>query len=129
MAVALENSINDENIERLVRAFYPRVLEDDVVGPFFIEKLGADITSPAWEEHLVLLTQFWNFVALGDEAYVGHPLAPHFDIEGISGKAFEQWLKLFYEVVDTIYVEKSGVFFKTKSEDIATNFMRRLDIK
>jgi len=126
MTIALENTINDENIERLVRTFYPTVLEDDIVGPFFIEKLGSDISSSEWEEHLVLLTQFWAFVSLGDESYNGHPLAPHFEIANISRKAFEQWLKLFYATVDKIYTERSGEFFKTKSADIAENFMRRL---
>ena len=126
MPTELENTINDENIERLVRTFYPTVIEDELVGPFFIEKLGSDITSVDWEEHLVLLSQFWAFVALGDDAYAGHPLAPHFEIEGISREAFEQWLTLFYEAVDKTYTERIGEFFKTKSADIAENFMRKL---
>lgn len=124
----LETTINDENIEKLVRTFYPSVLEDEIVGPFFIEKLGADITSDTWEEHLVLLSQFWAFVLLGDEAYDGHPLAPHFEIEGISREAFKQWLRLFYDAVDKTYTEKIGEFFKTKSADIAENFMRKLEL-
>ena len=128
MTIELENTINDANIERLVRIFYPEVLEDDIVGPFFIEKLGSDISSAEWEKHLVLLSQFWAFVALGDEAYAGHPLSPHFEMEGISRKAFEQWLKLFHEAVEKIYTEKIGIFFKTKSTDIAENFMRKLEL-
>lgn len=124
----LETTINDENIEKLVRTFYPSVLEDEIVGPFFIEKLGADISSDTWEKHLVLLSQFWAFVLLGDEAYDGHPLAPHFEIEGISREAFKQWLRLFYDAVDKTYTEKIGEFFKTKSADIAENFMRKLEL-
>lgn len=124
----LENTINDENIERLVRIFYPTVIADELVGPFFIEKLGSDISSSQWEEHLLLLSQFWAFVALGDEAYTGHPLAPHFDIEGISRKAFVRWITLFYEAVDKIYIENVGEFFKQKSADIAENFMRKLEL-
>ena len=111
-----------------MRTFYPCVLEDKLVGPFFIEKLGSDISSLDWEEHLVLLSQFWAFVALGDEAYTGHPLAPHFDIEGISRKAFARWISLFYEAVDKIYIENVGKFFKQKSADIAENFMRKLEL-
>jgi len=128
MAIELENTINEINIERLVRTFYPSVLEDEIVGPFFIEKLGLDISSAEWEEHLVLLSQFWAFVALGDDAYNGHPLAPHFEIEGISRKAFGRWIALFYMTVDKIYKEEIGEFFKTKSADIAENFMRKLEL-
>ena len=126
--MSLAKNINEENIDTLVRTFYPAVLKDDLVGPFFIEKLGADIGSKKWEEHLVLLSQFWAFVALDDEAYKGHPLAPHFDIQGISRKAFLRWLSLFDEAIDKIYTEKAGTFFKDKSVDIAENFMRRLEI-
>jgi len=128
MQTDLENTINDENIEKLVRIFYPMVLKDPLVGPFFVEKLGDDIHSDIWEEHLVLISHFWAFVALGDERYTGRPMAPHFLIEGISRKAFEQWLKLFHEAVDKVYIPRSGEFFKLKSTDIASNFMRNLGI-
>lgn len=128
MGRELEKNINIKNIERLVRTFYPSVLEDEIVAPFFIEKLGSDISSEKWEEHLLLLTKFWAFTTLGDEAYDGHPLAPHFEIEGISRKAFERWISLFYETVDSIYTENAGEFFKTKSADIADNFMRKLGL-
>jgi len=128
MTTKLENTINTKNIERLVRTFYLSVLKDEIVGPFFIEKLGLDISGDKWEEHLVLLSQFWSFAALGDNAYTGHPLAPHFMIEGISRKAFNQWLRLFYDAVDKTFTEKIGEFFKTKSADIAENFMRQLEL-
>jgi len=121
-------SIDDENIELLVRTFYPEVIADELIGPFFIEKLGDDIKSDAWEEHLVLLTQFWRFVALYDDEYTGNPLRPHFDIAGLSKRAFERWLTLFYKAVDRVYDEKSGTLFKEKSTEIAENFMRRLEL-
>ena len=128
MQIELANTISDENIEKLVRTFYPMVLADALVGPFFVEKLGDDINSDVWEEHLVLISHFWTFVALGDERYKGRPMAPHFEIEGISRKAFEQWLKLFHEAVDKIYIPRSGEYFKLKSTDIASNFMRNLGL-
>ena len=60
MQTELANTINDENIEKLVRTFYPMVLKDILVGLFFVEKLGNDIR----EEYLVLISHFWAFVAL-----------------------------------------------------------------
>ncbi len=122
-------SIDDENIEMLVRTFYPKVIEDKIIGAFFIEKLGSDIRGDAWEEHLVLLTQFWRYVALYDDTYRGNPLQPHFEIKGLHKKAFVRWLDLFYETVDSIYDENAGRLFKEKSQEIAENFMRRLGLK
>ena len=125
---ALENSITQENIGRLVRIFYPMILKDEIVGPFFVEKLGGDIASEVWQEHLVLISNFWASIALADGAYQGNPLAPHFQMPGISREAFERWLALFAEAADQVYQPEAGAFFKTRSSTIAGNFMRNLGL-
>lgn len=124
----LHKSINEENIEILVRTFYTQVLEDKLLAPFFIEKLGDNLQNPEWEEHLLLLTEFWKFVALGYDEYSGNPLQPHFQIEGLSREAFRAWLNLFHDTVDTLYLPSIGEYFIQKSNDIAENFMRRLSL-
>jgi len=124
----LEASINEENIAILVRKFYPEVLKDDLLAPFFIEKLGEDIENKAWKEHLVLLTEFWKFVALGYENYEGNPLAPHFDISGLTREAFGRWLEVFFTTLDSLYTEQASDYFKEKSQNIADNFMRKLSL-
>ena len=124
----LEESINRENIQRMVKTFYPTILADELVAPFFIEKLGDDINSQVWQEHLTLLGDFWAFVALGDTKYQGHPLAPHFYISGLSRRAFEQWLSLFHQAVDRVYTPNAGEFFKMRSSNIAENFMNNLGL-
>ena len=124
----LQKSINEENIEILVRTFYTQVLKDPMLAPFFIEKLGDDLQSQAWKEHLALLTEFWKFVALGYEDYSGNPLEPHFHIAGLSREAFTAWLHLFHHTVDSLYIPSTGEYFKQKSTDIAENFMRKLDL-
>lgn len=128
MTQELQKSINEENIEILVRRFYAQVLQDTLLAPFFIEKLGDDLQGKVWEEHLALLTEFWKFVALGYDEYKGNPLQPHFHIEGLSRVAFKRWLKLFYQTVDSLYTPSTGEYFKEKSSDIAENFMRKLNL-
>lgn len=124
----LEKSITIESIKDLVRTFYPTILADEIVGPFFIDKIGDDIESKVWQEHLELLGNFWAFAALGDMTYRGNPLAPHFHMDGISRKAFERWLDLFAKAVDRVYEPEAGSFFKQRSANIAENFMRNLGI-
>jgi hemoglobin len=126
--IVLESSINEENIAILVRKFYPEVLKDTLLAPFFIEKLGEDIENKAWKEHLVLLTEFWKFVALGYENYEGNPLQPHFDIRGLSREAFGRWLEVFFTTLDSMYNEQASDYFKEKSQGIADNFMRKLSL-
>jgi len=124
----LHNTINEDNIELLVRSFYSEVIKDPLLAPFFIKVLGDDIHNEKWEEHLLLLTEFWKFVALGYDGYNGNPLEPHTHLNGLSREAFEQWLTLFHQTVDKCYTPSSGEYFKEKSSDIAGNFMRRLSL-
>ena len=88
MNQTLHKSINEENIEILVRSFYSEVLKDTTLAPFFIAILGEDIQNKKWEEHLLLLREFWKFVALGYDEYKGNPLQPHLLIDGLSRDAF-----------------------------------------
>ena len=123
-----EQTITRENIKKLVHTFYPMILKDSITAPFFIAKLGSDINSPTWQEHLDLLSKFWAFQALGDLDYKGSPLAPHFSLEGLNKEAFDRWLELFAKAIDCVYEESAGEFFKQRSQIIAKNFMRNLGI-
>jgi truncated hemoglobin YjbI len=55
-------------------------------------------------------------------------MAPHFKMQGISRKAFEQWLFLFHETVDEIYITKIGEYFKNQSNEVARRFMLNLGL-
>ncbi len=122
------SSIHQENLQELVHAFYPKVLKDEVLAPFFIKKLGEDIKTPPWKEHLKLLTEFWKFVALGFDDYKGNPLQPHFYIEGISREAFKAWLYLFHQTADELFDETASSYLKNKSNEIAENFIHKLEL-
>ena len=121
-------TINREHIERMVLSFYTKVLKDDTVGPFFIAKLGDDIESEYWKPHIETLVNFWSSISLQDDSYHGNPLMPHFSIGELTHAAFKQWLKLFFETVDEIFIPRLGAEFKERSEIIAGNFMRNLRV-
>ncbi|CAA6806224.1 MAG: Globin [uncultured Sulfurovum sp.] len=128
MSKELYKSMNAENMEELVHAFYPKVLKDPILAPFFIAKLGDNIESSGWKAHLKLIVEFWKFAALGYDEYTNNPLTPHLAMEGLSREAFGQWLRLFHETVYEIYEPFAGDYLKDKSLDIAENFMRKLEI-
>jgi hemoglobin len=112
----------------MVVRFYTKVLEDKVVGSFFIAKLGNDLESDYWKPHIETLVNFWSSIILQDGSYGGNPLAPHFSIGELNKGVFEQWLKLFFETVDEVFIPKLGLEFKNRSEIIAGNFMRNLGV-
>jgi len=122
----LHNEITKENIKIMVVKFYSVVLKDEEVGPFFIEKLGANLNTFLWQTHIELLTNFWASIALGDTTYRGNPFAPHSRLNGLKRETFDQWLVLFFGVLDTLYEPEVAMQFKERSTIIAGNFMRNL---
>ena len=123
----LANEVTKENLNKLVVKFYAKVVKDDLIGAIFTDTLGKDLKSETWQAYIQLLTDFWASVALGDFAYTGSPFAPHVKLEDrLSIKAFEQWLKLFFETLNTIYVPQIAEQFLAKSKNIAGNFIRNL---
>ena len=121
-------TITRENIRIMVDRFYSKILKDELLADFFIEKLGDEMISDEWQEHLGKLTDFWASIALGDTAYSGQPVKPHMHMKGLQRETFEQWLKLFFETVDRLYAKDAADIFKTRSEMIANNFMKLLGI-
>ena len=121
-------TVNREHIETMVIRFYTKILKDNTVGPFFIAKLGDNLESEYWKPHIHSLINFWSSISLQDESYTGNPLAPHFSIGELNHGVFKQWLKLFFETVDEVFIPQLGAEFKDRSEIIAGNFMRNLGV-
>lgn len=122
------NTITKENINEMVIKFYTKILkEDGEVAQVFKGKLGDDINSEKWQEHLVTLTNFWAMIALQDKEYKGFPMRAHFDLP-LSRDKFGSWLVMFFETIDALYEPQLGIIFKTRAENIAGNFMRNLQL-
>jgi len=120
--------ITKENIRMMVNTFYVKILKDDIVGPFFIAKLGDDMRNDHWRTHLDLLVNFWASIALGDTEYRGNPFMPHTQLGELKRETFSQWLVIFFETLDEIYIPSLAGDFKERSTIIAENFMRNLRI-
>lgn len=118
-----------ESVEKMVRTFYARVIEDDVVGPFFIRALGRDLKNAKWYEHLNTLDRFWMLMMTGERhGYWGDPFPPHAFIGPLERTTFERWLKIFREVVDELFVADVADKFYLKASTLAEQFMENLDV-
>ena len=122
------DTITKENIRIMTDRFYSKILKDDLLAYFFIDKLGDEMISDEWQAHLNLLTDFWASITLGDTAYSGQPVRPHMHMEGLTKASFERWLKLFFETVDRLYAKEPADLFKQRSQTIANNFIRMLNL-
>lgn len=122
------NTITKENINEMVITFYTKILkEDGEVAQVFKDKLGDDLSSDIWKEHIKILTNFWAMIGLQDSEYQGNPMRAHFDLP-LSREKFGSWLVMFFEVIDTLYEPELGIIFKSRAENIASNFMRNLHL-
>ena len=121
-------TITRENIRIMVDRFYSKILKDELLADFFIEKLGDEMITDEWQNHLNLLTDFWASITLDDTAYSGQPIKPHMRMKGLQRETFERWLELFFETVDRLYAKEAADTFKTHSEKIANNFMKLLNL-
>ncbi len=121
-------TITRKNIKTLVDRFYSKVLKDELLADFFIQKLGDEMITDEWQRHLNLLTDFWASITLGDTAYSGQPVKPHMHMTGLKRVTFERWLELFFATVDRLYAKEAADVFKVRSQMIADNFMKLLGI-
>lgn len=122
------DSFTKENLRTMVNTFYVKVIKDNTVGPFFIEKLGDDMSNERWVPHLDLLVEFWASITLGETGYRGNPFMPHTQLGELKQETFGRWLTLFSETLDEIYVPVVANQLKERSTIIASNFMRNLNI-
>jgi hemoglobin len=104
--------IDDEMIDRLVRAFYALARLDPLLGPIFERHVGD------WEAHFVRMREFWSSVALMSGRYHGQPMAAHFPLL-IDTPHFNRWLELFAAAAREICPPAAAAPFIERAHRIA----------
>jgi len=80
---------SEEEVTRLVHAFYARVRADPVLGPVFEAHVDD------WPAHLATLVDFWSAMLRGTRRFGGAPVQRHNALPGLDAAMFERWLVLF----------------------------------
>ena len=105
-----------EDVSVLVHRFYDKIRQNELLGPIF----NAHIADAQWPEHLSKLTDFWESNLFGLRTFRGSPSAKHIHVDKnlhytISQTHFAQWLQLWLETIDELYVGELA----TKAKDMA----------
>jgi hemoglobin len=111
---------SDSDIKTLVDAFYSKVQNDKIIGPYFAEL--------NWEVHLPRMYSFWSSLLFLTGSYKGFPFAAHAGLPNLSKPHFERWMELFMQTVDEDFAGENAAIIKNKVNQIATVFMIRLGI-
>jgi hemoglobin len=75
-------------IDRMVRLFYERGLEDDVLGPIFRAAIHD------WDAHILIVASFWASMIHGTQRYQGNAFGVHMKLK-FEPQAFEHWIATF----------------------------------
>ena len=86
----------EDEVARLVHAFYARVRADALLGPVFAAHV-AD-----WPAHLAQLVDFWSAMLRGTRRFHGAPVQRHNALPELGVMAFERWLALFTQTTATL---------------------------
>jgi hemoglobin len=110
--IAERTGIDDAMIDRLVRGFYDKVRQDEVLAPVFAARISD------WEPHLVRMGEFWSSVALMSGIYHGQPMEKHLPLP-VDARHFDRWLQLFREAAREICPPTAAGHFIERAERIA----------
>ena len=107
-----------KDIETLVRAFYQKVLDDDLIAHFFTEVIPVD-----WEKHFPTMFDFWESIIFENGAYKGNAMMPHIQLNKkapLQKEHFERWIALFNETMDEYFDGPNAFKAKQRAQSIAT---------
>ena len=116
---------NPAAIDRLVDAFYGRVLSDPTLAPVFTEVARIDLDS-----HLPRIKAFWYRMVLGRPGYRRNMVARHAEVHArfpLRGRHFDRWLALFTRTLDERFAGPYADRARAVACSIAANLERNLD--
>ncbi len=111
-------SISD--IELLVNTFYAKVMEDELLAPFF--------KNINFDKHLPKMNAFWAFVLLDQAGYSTDVTQKHINMPLNQG-LFNQWVKLFSETLDELFIGEKVELAKQRAFLIGWTIQSKIDAK
>ncbi|GAB3299395.1 hypothetical protein GCM10027511_14600 [Hymenobacter humi] len=111
-----------DDIRRLIDAFYALVRRDELLGPVF----AARIPDGHWPTHLDTMTRFWTAALLSQAAgYRGNPGAKHMYLP-IEQAHFTRWLALFGQTVDAMFAGGNAAEMKVRALKMGEMFQAKI---
>jgi hemoglobin len=115
-------TLTEDDLNRVVEAFYARVRADAMLGPIFNGAIHD------WPAHLVTLQAFWSSVMLTTGRYKGQPMMAHArHAAALTPATFERWLALWRETTDALLPADAAAAMQEKAARIAESLMLGVD--
>ena len=115
-------ALTEDDLKRVVDAFYARVRTDALLGPIFNGAIHD------WPGHLETLQAFWSSVMLTSGRYKGQPMVAHArHATQLTPATFERWLALWRETTEALLPAQAAAALQDKAARIAESLMLGID--
>lgn len=94
----MSSLITEDDIGRVVRAFYAEVQADEMLGPIFAQRIAPH----EWDRHMDHIADFWSSIFLKTGRFTGNPMQKHAGLTTITPAHFTRWLSLFQATSDRV---------------------------
>lgn len=110
---------NREDIYLLVKDFYVKLMNDDLMHHFFLAFSNQELL----EEHLHILVDFWDNILFYSGTYQKNAMKPHIDLQvtkPFKSEHFKQWLSHFNNTIDEHFEGEIAHAAKSRALSVAT---------
>lgn len=114
-----------DDIAHLMRTFYGRMYEDEVMGPIF-----KDIAQMDLEAHIPVMCDFWELQLFQKQGYRGGMMMVHFQLNyliPLEHHHFMRWMDYWVSTLDDLFAGPRATWAKTVAARVARNMNQRLD--
>ena len=114
--------VSEDDIRRVVTAFYTQVQTDELLAPIFATRICAG----EWDAHMEHIIDFWLSIFLKTGRFNGNPMRKHLGLKGITPAHFTRWLNLFEEVSNRTIGAPQATAMQAMAKRIGQSFQMGL---
>ncbi len=108
----------EQRVEFLVKTFYSRVLEDELLAPHFV--------AIDFAHHFPRMIAFWNFILLDKPGYTGNVFDKHAQLK-INEIHFDRWLLHFTQTINDFFEGEKAELAKQRAEVLKITFLSKMN--
>jgi len=114
--------LTEDDIRAVVRAFYARVRDDDLLAPVFATRIQGD----EWRAHEDHIASFWGSIFLQNKRFSGNPMQKHMALNGLTPAHFKHWLSLFEQTTQQVLTDEKASLMTEMANRIAKSLQMGL---
>ena len=116
-----------KDIKLIITLFYDKLLSDKMMLPFFEDILAENHL----EEHLDIITDFWNDILFDTNTYSNNVMQKHLDKNSFLAfkkEHFTIWVSYLFDTIDTNFEGEKASNMKNRATSISTVMQLKMNI-